>query len=105
MSNVKPRRRTSQDYFGTFDVRSVSDMIALDDLKKTVKNLNARFKREGVVTQNGTPVRYRVVLKGRRPFQKHINPRTGRPMSYNWDGSVVGGISNASQLDAYIHRR
>ena len=105
MTNMKSRKRTSQDYAGTFDVRSVNDMIALDILKKTVKNLNENLKRSGAVNKYGTPIRYRLVTKGRRPFQKHINLRTGRAISYTWAGDIVGGISNASQLDAYIYRR
>lgn len=105
MVNKSKRVRTSTSYVGTFDVRSVEDMIKLENFKKTVKSINEDLKLAQAVNRYGSPVRYRVALKGRRPFQKQINLRTGRPISYNWAGDVVGGLANASQYDVYLYRR
>jgi len=105
MVNKSKRVRTSTSYIGTFDVRSAEDMISLENFKKTIKFLNEDLKRTRAVNSYGSPIRYRVALKGRRPFQKHINLSTGRPISYTWAGDVVGGLANASQYDVYLYRR
>lgn len=105
MVNKSKRVRTSTSYVGTFDVRSAEDMIKLENFKKTIKSLNEDLKKARAVNSYGSPMRYRVALKGRRPFQKEINLRTGRPISYTWAGDVVGGLANASQYDVYLYRR
>jgi hypothetical protein len=65
-----------------------------------------KLLREGDVKDKfGRDARYRVELKGRKPIKKRINPRTGNEYSYSAFGSIVGGIANASEIDAYIYRR
>lgn len=91
-------RRKSKSYIGTFDVKSVSDMQQLNDLRQMVTTLNGTLKA-------ATGKTFRLVVKGRKPEVKIVNPRTGRLRSYDTFGDIVGGLANATRLDAYIYER
>jgi len=93
----------SKSYVGTFDVNSASDMIELDKIRKEIiPAVNAK-----------TSKKVRLVLRGRKPINKlEINtlPHGScmvrkRVVSYDYFGNIVGGLKNATQLDAYIYRR
>jgi|TARA_B100001093_G_C26296467_1_gene787507 hypothetical protein len=101
-SNGKQR---SDAWVGRFDVNCSGDMLELEKFKDTVKYMNKLLKESGVVNRLGDPVRYRVECKGRKPVEKRINPRTGNEYGYKRFGDIVGGISNAGMIDAYIYTR
>lgn len=96
--------RTSDSYVGTFDVNSVSDMQQLADIREMVCNLNRMLKVK-------TGKTFRVVVRGRRPLVKMnvgrtwLRPASTKPLSYDFGGNIVGGIANATRLDAYIYER
>lgn len=96
--------RQSDSYIGTFDVQSVTDMQQLSDLRQMVKNLNKMLK-----TRTGKT--FRIVIRGRKPIVKmpvprgYINPASKGPVSYTYGGNIVGGLANASKLDAYLYER
>lgn len=96
--------RSSDSYIGTFDVQSVADMQQLADIREMVSSLNRMLKRK-------TGKTFRVVVRGRKPLVKmHVGrtwcrPGTVNPVSYDFGGNIVGGIANATRLDAYIYER
>lgn len=96
--------RQSDSYLGTFDVQSVADMQQLSDLRQMVKNLNKMLK-------NKTGKTFRVVVRGRKPAVKmavpggYCTPASKGPVSYTWGGNIVGGLANATKLDAYLYER
>lgn len=98
-------KQRSDAWVGRFDVNCSGDMLELEKFKDTVKYMNKLLKESGVVNRFGRPVRYRVECKGRKPVEKRINPRTGNEYGYKKFGDIVGGIANASQIDAYIYTR
>ena len=114
-NNMIINKRTSQSYLGTFDVGSVADMQQLEDLRGMVKTINK------VVSKSAkSNIKHRIVVRGRKPVVKMItkagyatppshgvtqwSPSRG-PVSYDWGGNIVGGIKNATILDAYLYRR
>ena len=100
----KGKQRTDA-WVGRFHVGCAGDMLELEKIKDTVKSMNKLLKEGDVKDKFGRDVRYRVELKGRKPIEKRINPRTGNEYGYSAFGSIVGGIANASEIDAYIYTR
>lgn len=106
--NVNPKNRNSNAYIGTFEYESADDMLQLDEIKNMVKNMNRMLREDG-----RSNYQFRVVLRGRQPVEKQdvniysygTGLRDIRPRSYDYFGNVVGGIANASKVDAYIYRR
>jgi len=53
----------------------------------------------------------RLCLRGRKPKTKYnylggyLQAKSKGPVSYNPSGNIMGGIKNATVLDAYIYRR
>lgn len=101
--NVNAVNRTDS-YIGTFDVLDASDMLQLEDVRAMVKNMNKMLRVDGF-----GEYQYRVVVRGRKPVEKKKvkNVFTGKTSvrSYDAGGNVIGGIKNATRLDAYIYRR
>jgi hypothetical protein len=81
-------KNRSDAYIGTFSYECADDMLQLQDVRAMVKNMNKSL-REAKMDYN-----FRVVLRGRQPNT-----------SYDYFGNVVGGIGNATKVDAYIYRR
>ena len=94
----KPRYLTDA-YVGSFARDDAEDMDQLQMVKHMVSRFNAWLK------QSGSNQRYRVCLKGRKPYKKMKTPTSKGPVSYTYWGTVVGGIENASVLKAYIYTR
>jgi hypothetical protein len=101
-SNGKQR---TDAWVGRFHVGCAGDMLELEKIKGTVKHMNSLLKEGEIKDKLGRDVRYRVELKGRKPIEKKINPRTGNEYGYRKFGDIVGGIANASEIDAYIYKR
>ena len=99
--------RYSNSYVGTFNYECADDMLRLEDLKCMVRNMN-RMLRE-----DGRDYQFRVVLRGRKPAEKQVintmpwgsGMRRMKEVSYDYFGNIVGGIANATRVDAYIYRR
>ena len=98
------KNRKSDSYIGTFDVQSVSDMQQLSDLRQMVTSLNKMLK-------NKTGKTFRIVVRGRKPAVKMpvsrgwFTPASRGPVSYSYGGNIVGGLANATRLDAYLYER
>lgn len=100
-------KRVSDSYLGTFDYGCADDMLRLEELKNMVKNMNKMLREENVGKS------FRVVLRGRKPVEKkEINTMPWgsglcrmRTVSYDYFGNIVGGIANATRVDAYLYRR
>ena len=94
--------RQSTSYRFTADILSAADMIQVGELKKHISALNKISKKK-----------YRVVLRGRKPFFKkavNIYPYgTGMSKvalrSHDYFGNIVGGLANASRIDVYVYER
>ena len=99
MQKVNEGKRSSQGYVGSVYTQSAGDMLELDGVRNMVKNMNKQLRMENAVDNRGHKLQYRVVVKGREPFEK-VNGR-----SYHWSGDIVGGLANAKRLDVYIARR
>lgn len=93
----------TKSYIASYDTRSVNDMQMLAEARKLVSGMNRILKADGYQHQ------YRLVVRGRKPIQKSVivNWRTGKTSvtGYDWAGNIVGGLANATKLDAYIYRR
>lgn len=89
----------SDAYIGAFARDDAEDMSQLEMVKHMVSRFNSWLK------ESGSSKRYRVCLKGRKPYKKMKTPTSKGPVSYTYWGSIVGGIDNASVLKAYIYRR
>ena len=92
--------RRSENYICTLDVSSVCDMQQLQIIKRTVQLSNLR-----------TQQKKRVVVRGRRPFEKMptsgsmFYPASKGAVAYDRGGNIVGGIKNASRIDVYVYDR
>ena len=86
--------RKSHSYVFTADIESAADMIRIQETKNSVRMLNRL-----------SPVKNRVVLRGRKPAVKMHLYRSTNAVSYGWFGNIVGGIANATMIDVYIYRR
>ena len=102
MTTIKARQ--SDSYIGTFDVSSEKDMEQLSYLRDMVRSMNKMLKRE-------TGKTFRIVLRGRAPKAKvamingHFLSSSHKPVSYTYIGNIVGGLANATKVDAYIYTR
>jgi hypothetical protein len=96
--------RQSDSYLGTFDVSSEKDMEQLAYLRDMVRSMNKMLKRE-------TGKTFRICVRGRAPKAKMVAKdgyffvASRKPVSYNFGGNIVGGLANATKLDAYIYTR
>lgn len=96
--------RQSDSYIGTFDVQSAADMQQLSDLRQMVRNLNKTLKVK-------TGKTFRIVVRGRKPAVKmfvgrgYYTPASRGPVGYTYGGNIVGGLANATRLDAYLYER
>ena len=94
--------RESTSYIGTFHVGNPDDAVELDMVKSMVKWFNKSTHKKHKV---------RLCLRGRKPKTKMNYPggyflaKSKGPVSYNPSGNIMGGIKNATVLDAYIYRR
>ena len=100
----KGKQRTDA-WVGRFHVGCAGDMLELEKIKDTVKSMNKLLSQGEATDKRGRPIRYRLKVKGRKPINKVINPDTGRENGFTHFGEIIGGIANASELDAYIYRR
>lgn len=99
--------RYSNSYIGTFNYKCADDMLNLENIKSMVKGMNAMLKKDGY------DYSFRVCLRGRKPVKKKLintmpwrsGLRRESKVSYDYFGNIVGGIANASAVDAYIYRR
>lgn len=78
-------------YIGTFYVEDASDMLELQELKKMVRNMNRMLKEDGY------PHRFRLTLRGRLGKRNPAYPK------YRY-GPCDVALSDATRIDAYIHR-
>ncbi len=94
--------RESNSYIGTFQVGNPDDEFEIDMVKSMVKWFNK---------SSHTKHKVRLCLRGRKPKKKmldaggYFKPASKKPVAYNWSGNIMGGIKNATVLDAYIYRR
>ena len=97
------KQRTAA-YVGTFSTQCAGDMLEVESVKETVKNMNAELKYYKAKDSMGRDIRFRTTLKARKPINKITNPRTGNKIGYTTFGDVIGGMENAGAVDVYIHR-
>ena len=98
--------RVSQSYIGTLKTLDKNFDETLRAFRLRVKGMNQDEK------EAGSDLRYRLVLRGRRPFKKMITTHpyykwmnSLNPVSYDYFGNIVGGIENASEVDCYVYER
>lgn len=91
-------------YVGTFSTECSGDMLEVESIKNMVKHMNKELKYHNALDKFGRPIRFRTTLKARKPINKVINRRTGKPNGYTAFGDVIGGMANAAEMDVYIHR-
>lgn len=76
-------------------------MDPADDNDQAILRAIRKLVKEG---NRSSGQKKKVVLRGRRPLQKRLNPVTGRSVSYDFSGNIVGGLKNASEVDIYVYR-
>ena len=94
--------RESTSFIGTFQVGNPDDAVELDMVKSMVRwfNKSSHVKHK-----------IRLCLRGRKPKKKmldrggYFTPASKGPVAYSYSGNIMGGIKNATVLDAYIYRR
>lgn len=98
--------RLSESYIATLKTLDKNFDEDLKIIKERVKKMNLDEK------EVGSDLRYRVCLRGRRPFKKMImnHPHyewmnSPNPVSYDYFGNIVGGLENASEVDVYVYER
>lgn len=99
--------RLSESYIATLKTLDKNFDEDLKQIKERVKQMNLDEK------EVGSDLRYRVCLRGRRPFKKMIAPKpfwdflphSANPVSYDYFGNIVGGLENASEVDVYVYTR
>ena len=99
--------RLSESYIATLKTLDKNFDEDLKIIKERVKKMNLDEK------EAGSELRYRVCLRGRRPFKKMIAPKpfwdflphSPNPVSYDYFGNIVGGLENASEVDVYVYER
>mgnify|MGYP000687011278 FL=1 len=99
--------RLSESYIATLKTLDKNFDEDLKIIKERVKKMNLDEK------EAGSDLRYRVCLRGRRPFKKMIAPKpfwdflphSPNPVSYDYFGNIVGGLENASEVDVYVYER
>jgi len=100
-------KRTSDAYIFTADVNSVTDMNAVEIVRKTVATSNkiARLHYENKMKWNPQsdlqkPKQYRVVLK---PRLGKNNPAYATKYKNQWIKSIK--MEDATRIDVYVHAR
>jgi hypothetical protein len=99
--------RVSESYIATLKTLDKNFDEDLKIIKERVKKMNLDEK------EVGSDLRYRVCLRGRRPFKKMVAPKpywnflphSPNPVSYDYFGNIVGGLENASEVDVYVYER
>ena len=99
--------RYSENYIATLKTLDKNFDEDLKIIKERVKKMNLDEK------EAGSELRYRVCLRGRRPFKKMVAPKpfwnflphSPNPVSYDYFGNIVGGLENASEVDVYVYER
>jgi hypothetical protein len=98
--------RLSESYIATLKTLDKNFDEDLKIIKERVKKMNLDEK------EVGSDLRYRVCLRGRRPFKKMIINdhyyewmNSPNPVSYDYFGNIVGGLENASEVDVYVYER
>jgi len=99
--------RVSENYIGTLKTLDKNFDETLRAFRLRVKGMNQDEK------DAGSDLRYRLVLRGRRPFKKMVAPKpfwnflphSPNPVSYDYFGNIVGGLENASEVDVYVYER
>ena len=91
-------------YVGTFVTSDKGDMDRLAELRKSVSLLN-KTDAFGTHRYTGTFRKMRVCAKGRKAIVKMKTAGSKGPVQYEWGGNIVGGLSNAGELDVYIYER
>jgi hypothetical protein len=99
--------RVSESYIATLKTLDKNFDEDLKIIKERVKKMNLDEK------EAGSDLRYRVCLRGRRPFKKMVAPKpywnflphSPNPVSYDYFGNIVGGLENASEVDVYVYER
>jgi len=99
--------RISESYIATLKTLDKNFDEDLKIIKERVKKMNLDEK------EAGSDLRYRVCLRGRRPFKKMVAPKpywsflphSPNPVSYDYFGNIVGGLENASEVDVYVYER
>ena len=99
--------RVSESYIATLKTLDKNFDEDLKSIKERVKKMNQDEK------EAGSDLRYRVCLRGRRPFNKMVAPKpfwnflphSPNPVSYDYFGNIVGGLENASEVDCYVYER
>ena len=94
--------RESTSFIGTFQVGNPDDAVELNMVKSMVRwfNKSSHVKHK-----------IRLCLRGRKPKTKMLYPggyyqqKSMGPVSYTPSGNIMGGIKNATVLDAYIYKR
>ena len=99
---IKTDRTAS--YVGTFVTSDKGDMDKLNDLRKSVALLN-KTNAFGRYEASRLPRKMRVCAKGRKAITKMKTAGSKGPVQYNWGGNIVGGLTNAGELDVYIYDR
>lgn len=100
---INGSNRESNAYIGTFDVECADDMLQIEEVRAMVRNMNKALRQAKMDYQ------FRVCLRGRKPYKKGtcahwlFGKATNR--SYDFGGNIIGGLANASKIDAYIYRR
>tara|TARA_B100000131_G_scaffold192579_1_gene185100 strand:+ start:3877 stop:4188 length:312 start_codon:yes stop_codon:yes gene_type:complete len=102
MPIMMKNNRDSTSYIGTFQCDNPNDMSQIDMVKSIVKWFNKSSHKKYKV---------RLCLRGRKPKTKMLYPggyyqqKSKGPVSYTPSGNIMGGIKNATVLDAYIYKR
>jgi hypothetical protein len=102
---AKRLERNSKSYMLTVSTSSDSDILLLDRIRARVKQINKNLREADVKTGSGESLQYYINCRGRVPLSKKINQQTGAEYSYNYSGSIVGGLKNASRMDVYLYER
>lgn len=103
---IQAPRYPTDSFIGTFSRDSDDDMQDLEMVRHMVSRFNGWLK------QSKIDKRYRVVIRGRKPYKKMkaVHPHyrfcnSKGEVSYDYFGNIVGGIKNASVLKAFIYER
>jgi len=98
---IKPNNNNS--YLGTISTSDELDMQKLKELRHSISMMNKGecWGRH----PNGIHIKKRIEVKGRGAKVKMKTPSSKGPVQYTYWGSIVGGISNAKELDVYIYNR
>jgi hypothetical protein len=90
MLNLKNlKKRTSQDYRFTVDMKCIDDVISLDQLKRLVKQTNKTAYKQK-----------RVVLKGR--LGSASNPARSK---YRGNPCYTVAVADAEYFDVYVYNK